>query len=108
MDPVAEYAGVNGRTVDIRGYRITLDTSALSHNLLPVALGWTGGELSPGSHEITLVPGVGHGTPLVRHRLRDFHPKCRRYGAGGPTLHQYCERQRPQANYWTQDASAET
>ena len=73
VEPAGEYAEVNGRTVVIKGYGITLDTSALSHNLLPFGLlGWAGGELSPRPHEMTLVPGKGYVFLFHRGRQADF------------------------------------
>ena len=60
VDPrFAGFAEVSGRTVTIKGYRVTLNTSALSHALLPFLSGW-GQHLSPGTHEMTLVPARGY------------------------------------------------
>ncbi len=58
VDPrFAGFAQASGQTLTIKGYRITLDTQALSHALLPLLLDWAGGNLSPGLHDITIVPG---------------------------------------------------
>ena len=41
VDPrFAGFAQASGSTLTIRGYRITLDTSSLSHSLLPLLFGW--------------------------------------------------------------------
>jgi hypothetical protein len=58
VDPrFAGFVQVSGQTVTIKGYRITLDTQALSHGLSPDGIvGWTGGDLPPGRHDITVVP----------------------------------------------------
>ena len=48
-------SGRGSATLIVRGFSVTLDTRALSHDLHP--LGWAGGDLSPGTHAITLMPG---------------------------------------------------
>jgi len=59
--PIAGWAQVSGQTLTIKGYRITLDTQALSHPLVPDGIvGWAGGDLSPGRHDITMVPSAGY------------------------------------------------
>jgi hypothetical protein len=59
VDPrFAGFAQASGQTLTIKGYRITLDTQALSHALLPLLLDWAGGNLSPGRHDLTIVPGT--------------------------------------------------
>ena len=67
VDPrYAGFATASGRTLTINGYRVTIDGRALSHDLLPLLLGWTGGALSNAStHELTLVPAVGGYTFLA-------------------------------------------
>jgi hypothetical protein len=58
VDPrFAGFAQASGQTLTIKGYRITLDTQALSHAPLPLLLDWAGGDLSPGRHDLTIVPG---------------------------------------------------
>ena len=57
--PFAELAQVSDSRVTIKGYRVTLDTSALSHALLPFLSGWTQ-HLAPGTHEMTLLPAKGY------------------------------------------------
>jgi hypothetical protein len=72
IDPrFAGFAEASGRTVTIKGYRITLITSALSHALLPFLSGW-GQHLPPGTHEMTLVPGAGYGFLLAFGITADF------------------------------------
>jgi hypothetical protein len=58
VDPrIAGCAQASGQTLTIKGYRITLDTQALSHALRPIGIvGLAGGDLSPGRHDITMVP----------------------------------------------------
>src|SRR5258708_22865619 len=59
VDPrFAGFAQASGQTLTIKGYRITLDTQALSHAVLPLLLDWAGGNLSPGRHDLTIVPGT--------------------------------------------------
>jgi hypothetical protein len=59
VDPrFAGFAESSGRTLTIKGYRVTLDTQALSHSLLPLLLGWPGNELAPGRNDLTVVPSV--------------------------------------------------
>ena len=77
VDPPAGFAEVSGQTVTIKGYRITLDTRTLSHDLRPLLLGWAGGDLSPGTHAITLVPGKGYAC-ISASGIRRLHP----YGRG--------------------------
>jgi hypothetical protein len=61
VDPrFAGFAEASARTLTINGYRVSLDTRGLSRNLLPLLLGWTGGELSPGVHEFTAIPANGY------------------------------------------------
>ena len=55
----AGFALASNETLIISGYRIVLDGQALSYNLLPQLLG-SGGELSPGVHEFTVVPAKGY------------------------------------------------
>ncbi|MFI5952698.1 hypothetical protein [Cryptosporangium sp. NPDC051539] len=53
------YAGGRGTTtLIVRGVPVTVDTSALSHGLLPMILGGTA--LDPGVHDLRLVPAAGH------------------------------------------------
>ena len=72
VDPPAGFAEVSGQTVTIKGYRITLDTRTLSHDLRPLLLGWAGGDLSPGTHAITLVPGKGYACISASGIVADF------------------------------------
>ena len=69
--PFAELAQVSDSRVTIKGYRVTLDTSALSHALLPFLSGWTQ-HLAPGTHEMTLVPAAGYGFLLPSGIATDF------------------------------------
>jgi hypothetical protein len=58
LDPrFAGFAQASGQTLTIKGYRITLDTQALSHGLRQDGIeDWAFGDLSPGRHDITMVP----------------------------------------------------
>jgi hypothetical protein len=59
VDPrFAGFAEAIGRSLTIKGYSVTLDTQALRHSLLPLLLGWPGGELAPGRNTLTVVPSV--------------------------------------------------
>jgi len=62
----AGFARVSGRTVVVDGYQVTLDTRALSHDLLPMLLGWSGGTLAPGVHEFGLIPAAGYGFQILQ------------------------------------------
>ena len=60
VDPrFAGFAEASGATLIIKGYRITLDTSSLSHSVLPFLFGW-GEHLPPGTHQMTLLPAKGY------------------------------------------------
>ena len=60
VDPhFAGFAQVSGNTLTIEGYRITLDTSSLSHSLLPLLFGWAA-QLPPGIYQMTLLPAKGY------------------------------------------------
>ena len=60
VDPrFAGFAEASGSTLIIKGYRITLDTSSLSHSVLPFLSGW-GEHLPPGTHQMTLLPAKGY------------------------------------------------
>jgi len=62
VDPVGGYATASGSTLTINGYRIRIDGRGLSHDLLPLLLGWTTGFLSRRTiNELTLVPAVHYG-----------------------------------------------
>jgi hypothetical protein len=61
----AQYAGfasVIGNTLTITGYTVTIDGTALSHDLLPISLaGYTDGFLSRSStRQLTLIPAAGY------------------------------------------------
>jgi hypothetical protein len=61
----AQYAGfasATGNRLKITGYTVTIDGTALSHDLLPISLaGYTGGFLSRSStHQLTLIPAAGY------------------------------------------------
>src|SRR5262249_27704287 len=58
----AGFASVIGNTLKITGYTVTIDGTALSHDLLPISLaGYTDGFLSRSStHQLTLIPAAGY------------------------------------------------
>ncbi|MER7540556.1 hypothetical protein ABTX77_38185 [Streptomyces sp. NPDC097704] len=68
----AGFAEATGRTLTIRGYKITLDARALSHDLTPELLGWTGSLSRATTHELTLIPSQQYMFFLAR-GLADFH-----------------------------------
>jgi hypothetical protein len=62
VDPrYAGFAQATGRTLTIRGYRVSLDTGELTHDVIPLLLGWSGGLLPPGLHDFTAIPASGYG-----------------------------------------------
>ncbi|MEV5492642.1 hypothetical protein AB0L47_32510 [Streptomyces bobili] len=66
------FAEVSGLTLTLRGYKVTIDATALSHDLNPELLGWTAGPLSRTStHELTLIPGQNYMFILAR-GMADF------------------------------------
>ena len=80
----AGFALASNETLIISGYRIVLDGQALSYNLLPQLLGWSGGELSPGVHEFTVVPAKGYILGASQQELPDIRFSLDL--AGGTTL----------------------
>lgn len=63
LDPAAAgFATASGRRLTLRGYRVRIDGRNLSHDLLPMLLGWNGGFLSRTRvHELTLMPAARYG-----------------------------------------------
>ncbi|MFI1701516.1 hypothetical protein ACH419_36955 [Streptomyces bobili] len=74
LDPgYAAFAEVSGRTLILRGFKVTINAMALSHDLNPELLGWTAGPLSRASvHELTLIPSQQYMFILAR-GMADFH-----------------------------------
>ncbi|MEU8679430.1 hypothetical protein, partial [Streptomyces sp. NPDC048560] len=67
------FAEVSGLTLTLRGYKVTIDATALSHDLNPELLGWSAGPLSRTAvHELTLLPGQSYMFILAR-GMADFH-----------------------------------
>ena len=67
VDPrYAGFARAAGRTLTITGYRVSLDTGELTHDVVPLLVGWSGGLLSPGLHEFTAIPASGYGLQAIR------------------------------------------
>lgn len=63
LDPAhTGFASASGRRLTLRGYRVKIDGRNLSHDLLPMLLGWNGGFLSRTRvHELTLLPAGRYG-----------------------------------------------
>ncbi|WP_328876362.1 hypothetical protein OHT76_43520 [Streptomyces sp. NBC_00287] len=74
LDPkYAAFAEVAGRTLNLHGFKVTINAMALSHDLNPELLGWTAGPLSRTSvHELTLMPSQQYMFILAR-GMADFH-----------------------------------
>ncbi|MCX5327887.1 hypothetical protein [Streptomyces sp. NBC_00140] len=69
----AAFAEVAERTLTLRGFKVTVDARALSHDLNPELLGWTAGPLKrTTTHELTLMPGQSYMFILAR-GMADFH-----------------------------------
>ncbi|WP_311315032.1 hypothetical protein [Streptomyces naphthomycinicus] len=69
----AGYTEVTDRTLTIRGFKVTIDARALSHDLTPELLGWTAGALPRATtHELTLIPSQTYMFILAR-GMADFH-----------------------------------
>ncbi|MFE5942795.1 hypothetical protein, partial [Streptomyces sp. NPDC056480] len=74
------FAEITGRTLTIRGFKVTVDARALSHDLTPELLGWTAGALPRATtHELTLIPSQQYMLFLAR-GLADFHYALSRDG----------------------------
>ncbi|MFE5942796.1 hypothetical protein [Streptomyces sp. NPDC056480] len=74
------FADITDRTLTIRGFKVTLDARALSHDLTPELLGWTAGALPRAStHQLTLIPSQQYMFFLAR-GLADFHYALTRDG----------------------------
>jgi hypothetical protein len=63
IDPkYAGFASASGNTLTIQGYKIRIDATALSHDLLPIGVDFSGGFLPHTAvNEITLIPAAGYG-----------------------------------------------
>ncbi|MEU5525227.1 hypothetical protein ABZ759_32590 [Streptomyces sp. NPDC047860] len=67
------FAEADGRTLTIRGFKVTINARALSHDLTPELLGWTAGALPRATtHELTLIPSQTYMFILAR-GMADFH-----------------------------------
>jgi hypothetical protein len=67
------FASADGKTLTIRGYKITIDARKLSHALMPISLFGGANVLSQDStHELTLIPAAGHVFMIGQGLFADF------------------------------------
>jgi hypothetical protein len=64
---------INARRLTLLGWRIAIDGRALSHNLLPLLLGWSAGELLRDRvNHLTLLPASGYAFQSASGLVADF------------------------------------